>query len=77
MANYEYRLRAEEIAGSGREIHTGYGVELWKLGERVELIRYARDVFCDMVEAQRFVDLCNSLSISPLHFDDVIEDAIS
>ena len=35
------------------------------------------DIFTDYIEAQKFVDLCNRLEVSPIHIRDVIDDYLN
>ncbi len=54
-----------------------YGIELCceKEGELVRL-NYISSVFTDEVSAKSFVELCNRLELSPVHFYDAVEDAV-
>jgi len=54
--------------------HIGYGIEV--LNGANAKITVVEDVFLDMSKAVMFIDLCNTLKLSPIHLTDVIEDML-
>ncbi len=72
-----YNFR-ENISSIDEEIYTVYGIETWMLKQdKYYLVDYIPDVFFEYERAKKFVDLCNSLKISPIHLMDLIEDEFS
>lgn len=75
---YIYDVREDSITDEDGKIRPTFGVDVLEGStEGVRFIRSIRDVFLSRSEAERFVGLCNSLGLSLIHLDDVIEDAIS
>ena len=71
--SYDYRICESKISDDDNELHTVYGIELYCNGE---LIKAYNDVFFEKEKAETLTYLCNALGLSPLHFPDVIEDAL-
>lgn len=75
---FTYGYIKEEYEGTDTGYDYVYGIELCceKEGELVRL-NYISSVFTDEVSAKSFVELCNRLELSPVHFYDAVEDAVS
>ena len=71
--SYYYRICESRISDEDNEIHIVYGIELY-CGSM--LIKSYPDVFFEKEKAETLTYLCNALGLSPLHFPDVIEDAL-
>ena len=69
----EYRVRADIVHDEEEQAHTVYGIDLLVDGK---VTRSVPDVFFEAKKADEFVHLCNTLELSPLHLDDVVEDAL-
>ena len=65
-----YRVVASSIVDEKGVKHRVYGIEV------VEVTKHL-NIFTDFNEAQRFVDMCNRLELSPVHVKDVIDDFIN
>ena len=54
-----------------------YGIACVKeIGGVSEVVASVPDVTCEREEAERLVDLCNDLKLSPLQLHDVVEDLL-
>ncbi|MBR5515442.1 MAG: hypothetical protein IKU52_04490 [Clostridia bacterium] len=51
----------------------GFGIEIKRKGETIVRIS---SVFTNEKEARKFVSLCNSLELSPIHLEYVIQDVL-
>ena len=71
---HNYRICESNVIDEDNKIHTVYGIELYRGGV---LIKSYPDVFFEKEKAERLTYLCNALELSPLHFLDVIEDALT
>lgn len=69
----KYRVLQQEKEIEGQK-YISCAIALY---EDKELIRIINDVFSDVNEAERFVEICNRLKVSVLHIDDIIEDWLS
>lgn len=65
-----YLLRTDEVIDEENNTHTVYGVDVPT--EHISI----PDIFCDRARAEKFVDTCNTLDLSPIHIFDVIEDVV-
>lgn len=74
---YIYDVREDSITDEDGRIRPTFGVNVLDgNSDGITVVRSVRDVFLCRSEAERFVGLCNSLGLSLIHLDDVIEDAI-
>ncbi len=72
-----YRFR-KNIMLIDNDKYIVYGIETWMLKQdKYYLVEYIPDVFFEYERAEKFVNLCNSLKISPIHLLDLIEDEFS
>jgi len=69
-----YGLRTNIVYDDDGRTHIGYGIEV--LNGANAKITVVEDVFLDMSKAVMFIDLCNTLKLSPIHLTDVIEDML-
>ena len=70
---YRYRICESNISDEEGKKHTVYGLELYRDDA---LVKSYCDVFFEKEKAEKLTYLCNALELSPLHFLDVIEDAL-
>ena len=63
-----YKTRSDTVLDDEGSPRTVYGIDL-----PTESIP---DIFCSQKEAEDFANLCNSLDLSPLHIQEVIEDLL-
>lgn len=70
----EYVVRTDFVRDEESCVHMTYGIEL--LADS-EVIKSYPDIFAEREDAEAFATLCNNLDLSPVHFDDVIEDVIT
>ena len=69
--NVTYHLCVGNAQDASGMVRTVYGIEL----RRGNLVKQAfPDLFTDADEAEQFVQLCNRLELSEIHFRDVVED---
>ncbi len=70
-----YKLVSSEYSNN-HEKRTGYGIEVSVISDdgRLEVIRTISDITQDRTRLQGLVDICNELSLSHLHIDDIVED---
>lgn len=69
-----YRVVEKEHVSEEGKQYTSYGIELFD-GE--ELLRSAYDIDTDYSRVEKLCALCNLFSLSPIHFEDVIEDYLA
>lgn len=75
---FTYGYIKEEYEGTDTEYDYVYGVELCYQKEGASIrVNYISGVFTDEDSAKSFVELCNRLELSPVHFYDAVEDAVS
>ena len=66
----KYVLRTDKVIDEENVTHTVYGVDV--PSENISI----PDIFCDLACAEKFVETCNKLELSPLHLRDVIDDIL-
>lgn len=72
-----YGVLSERLSVLGEE-RTAYGIALCKRGAgECEVIEAIRDLGGDRGEIEHLADACNRLSLSPIHFRDVVEDFLA
>ena len=65
-----YKLRCDTILDENGISHTVYGIDCPYAHISI------KDVFCIKSEAEEFINKCNTLDLSPLHLQDVIQDLL-
>lgn len=55
--------------------HIGYGIVA--VDSESKIVSAARDLSCNKDEVARLVEMCNGLELSPVHFQDVVEDFLN
>ena len=71
----KYRLLIKTIRDEDGTQHTVYGIQAVTYDENVVLS--ISDISFDSQKAQAFVDLCNFLGLSIIHFYDVLDDFLA
>ena len=71
----KYRLLIDTVRDDDGNQHTVYGIQSVSSDETVVLS--ISDISFDSQKAQVFVDLCNSLELSIIHFYDVLDDFLA
>lgn len=61
-----YKLNQSTVTDENNSEHDTYGITC---GERT-----IKDISTDKQRIEALIELCNSLELSPIHLDDVIED---
>ena len=69
-----YHLRCDEICDECGEIHKVYGIDA--IDSEDNVVSSVPDIFFDISEAIKFVELCNSAELSLIHLPEVIEDLL-
>ena len=70
---YRYTLRKDRLTGKDGSSYIGYGIEAWKAGERIESVP---DIFLQISDTERLIELCNQLQLSPTQLREVVEDRL-
>ena len=70
QGNAVYRVTESSLVDEEGVLHRVYGIEVIQRST-------IPDIFTDYIEAQKFVDLCNRLEVSPIHIRDVIDDYLN
>ena len=70
---YQYTVREDYIKTKEGDQYIGYGIEIWKAGERIQSVP---DIFLHIYDAKTLADLCNRIQLDPIHFSDVVEDCL-
>ena len=65
-----YRIREDKIKDEDGILHTVYGIDSW---EGDELKASVPDVFFKQKNAEAFIDMCNTLSLSFVQLMDMID----
>ncbi len=76
MSTLTYGLVEEKYELNG-QIRVAYGMVLYANAEEdgtATIIASARDLTSDKAQLEVLVENCNTLELSPIHFDDVVED---
>ena len=68
---YRYTIREDRLKTEEGDYYTGYGIEIWEAGERIQSVP---DIFLPIYDAEALADLCNRLQLAPIHFREVAED---
>lgn len=72
-----YEAFRETIKSTEVGEHIAYGIIVCcDDGGKNRQVHYIHDVFISEREANEFTEKCNRLVLSPIHIDDVIQDAI-
>ena len=64
-----YTLIKSVIKDEDGNFHDTYGIS--------NETRQIKDISVDKEKVERLVSLCNSLNLSPMHLDDVVEDFLT
>ena len=70
---YRYTIREDRLKTEEGAIYTGYGIEIWKAGKRIQSVP---DIFLHIFDAEALAELCNRLQLDPIHFREVAEDSL-
>ena len=68
-----YRISEEKVNFDGKEIST-YGIAAFD--QRGELLDYVRNITPTRQKAEKLLEKCSRLNVSPCHLKDVAEDFI-
>jgi hypothetical protein len=68
-----YGLIRDKVTDEDGELRTVYGIEVKKEGR---VLRTVSDVFTEKETAEYYIGLFNTLGLSPIHLDDVLEDIL-
>ncbi len=71
---YTYKVRVDIKHDEDGRVHTVYGIDLLC---NDDIVKSLPDIFFDRSRAEQLAELCNSLDLSPLHLEDVAEDALA
>ena len=75
---FEYYTVKESFCAEGVGTYAAYGIGVReKSPSSRKTLRYIPNVFLDQQKAERLVETCNRLKLDPLHFLDVVQDAVS
>ena len=75
---YSYSYVKENFNDEEVGEYSAYGVRISRIdSEECEQVRYISNVFIDEQDAKKFVEACNRLQLSPVHIDDVVQDALA
>ena len=69
----QYELVEERHEDPEMGSYISYGIAL---KEEENIIRTIADVFLDKGKAEEFIGRCNEFKLSPIHLEEVIEDAL-
>ncbi len=70
---YRYTVREDRLKTEEGINYTGYGIEIWEAGRRIQSVP---DIFLHISNAEELADLCNRLQLNPIHFREVAEDRL-
>lgn len=70
---YKYKM-IEGLYSVENETHTGYGIALDD--DACPNMKFP-DMSTNRAEVETLVDLCNSLQLSPIHLEDVVDDFLA
>lgn len=74
----EYYTVKESFYTEEAGAFTAYGIGVCENNQcSRKTLRYIPNVFLDQQKAERLAAMCNYLNLDPLHFFDVVEDAVS
>ena len=74
----EYYTNRESFYAEGVGTFTAYGIGVRENDPcSGKTLNYIPNVFLDRQKAERLAAMCNHLKLDPLHFFDVVEDAVS
>lgn len=68
---YRYTTRKDQLITEDGTHYTGYGIEIWSAGKRIQSVP---DIFLHNSDAEKLARLCNQLRLDPIHFMEVAED---
>lgn len=71
---YNFAVITEKVSCGGTEYHNSYGIQVSKSEEvlfTLGNITFEEDVI------KKFAELCNKHQISPVHFEDVLENFLT
>lgn len=72
-ARYRYTIRKDSLQTEEGIAYTGYGIEIWEAGIRIQSVP---DIFLHISDAEELAALCNQLQLEPIHFMEVAEDRL-
>lgn len=72
---YTYKLKTDTISDDEGNSVEVYGIVCSDSSSN--LIKAVSNVFTNKEEAEQFISLCNKLELSPVHLQDVIDEAVS
>ena len=70
---YRYTIREDRLKTEEGTVYTGYGIEIWEAGIRIQSVP---DIFLHISDAEELAALCNQLQLEPIHFMEVAEDRL-
>ena len=75
---FEYYTVKESFCAEDAGTYAAYGIGVCEISPSSrKTLRYIPNVFLDRQRAEQLAETCNRLKLDPLHFLDVVQDAVS